>query len=137
VNNNLWRQAGLSALVSIAVLSLYHFIFSADQRHAEGAEYKGWRAGDYVIITSRSAIRTKPDGLPLLEYSWCRIEAVSTDSLKVKSYYATDAGDSRSDSMTNPRRLAGEASNIDFEKIQNIGEWPKTFGPKKPLWIFR
>jgi hypothetical protein len=135
--NNLWRQAVLSALVSIVVLSLYHFIFIAGQRHVEGAEYKGWRAGDYVIITSRSATRTKPDGLPFFVYSWCRIEAVSTDSLKVKIYYGTDDGDIRSDTMTNPTKFAGEASNIDFEKIRNIGEWPKTFGPKKPFWIFR
>lgn len=137
MNQDLKRQIGLSALVAVVVLALYHFAFISRPSGSEGPEYKGWRAGEYVIITTRSSTRAKPGGGAFFEYSWARIEAVSGDSLKVRTYYGTDDGDSREDNITNPRPLAGEASNIDFEKIRNISEWSTTWGPRKPFWLFR
>ena len=137
MNQNLKREIEISALAAIAVVALYHFLFISSQKTLDGLEYKGWHKGDYVIITSRSSTRTKPGGLPFFEYSWCRIEEVSDGCLKVRTFYGTDDGDTRNDSMTNPTRLGEDgASNIDFEKIRNIIEWPKTYGPKRPIWIF-
>lgn len=135
--SSLRNQIGLAALVAFAVVALYHFLFISPQKSPDGLEYKGWHKGDYVIITSRSLTRAKPSGLPFFEYSWCRIEEVSDGCLKVRTFYGTDDGDTRNDSMTNPTQCGEDgASNIDFEKIRNIIEWPKTYGPKRPIWIF-
>ena len=137
MNQNLQRQIEISALAAIVVVALYHFLFISPQKNLDGLEYKGWHRGDYVLITSRSLTRAKPSGLPFFEYSWCRIEEVSDGCLKVRTFYGTDDGDARNDSMTNPSRLGEDgASNIDFEKIRNIIEWPKSYGPKRPIWIF-
>lgn len=137
MNQSLKRQIEISALIAIAVVALHHFLFISPQKSPDGLEYKGWHKGDYVIITSCSTTRAKLGGLPFFIYSWCRIEEVSEGCLKVRTFYGTDDSDTRNDRMTNPTQCGEDgASNIDFEKIRNIIEWPKTFGPKRPIWIF-
>lgn len=134
MNQSLWRQVVVSALVAFVITSLYHSFLIPNPPASEGPEYKGWRAGDYVLITSRTSLFSKADGSPLFQYDWCKIEAVSSDSFKIRCYYSTDDGDSRDNNMTNPRMMGDIGSfNIEFDKIRNIVEWP-TWGPKKPIW---
>jgi len=134
MKRDLKRQISLSALVSIVIVALYHFISLPNPKKSEEPEYRGWRAGDYALITTRTSFRSKPDGSPLNQYDWCKIEAVSSEYLKVRCYYSTDDGDEKNDNMTNPRKMGDTGSfNIKFDKIRNINGWP-SWGPRKPIW---
>jgi len=130
----LWRQVGVSVFVTLVIVALYHFIALPNQKNSKEPEYRGWRSGDYVLITTRTSFRSKPDGSPLNQYDWCKIEAVSGEYLKVRCYYSTDDGDERNDNMTNPRKMGDIGPfNIKFDNIRNISGWP-SWGPKKPIW---
>lgn len=134
MKRDLKRQISLSALVSIVIVALYHFISLPNPKKSEEPEYRGWRAGDYALITTRSTTRAKPNGASFFEYYWCKIEAVSSEYLKVRCYYSTDDDDRRNNNMTNPRIMGDSGSfNIQFDKIRNIIGWP-SWGPRKPIW---
>jgi len=133
MNQDLWRQVGVSAVVALVITVLYHSFLFSKPTTSEGLEYRGWRAGDYVLIVYRSSIRTGPDGLPLRNYAWCKINFVGKDGLNVREIFFTDEDDKRSDSMTNPKKTSSDSGVIYYDKIVNINGWPP-FGPRKPLW---
>ena len=120
------------------------FLISAVQ--GEDQEFRGWKAGDWVLAASvdQTCLSLRcADGVRVIkeaEYNkpyetklWCRINAVSKNILLVTVYYSSTRTFKQSEENINKVTVAVK-QNIEADRYLTLIEWPRGTNPPRPWW---
>ena len=124
------------------------FLISAVQ--GEDQEFRGWKAGDWVLAASvdQTCLSLRyADGVRVIkeaEYNkpyetklWCRINAVSKNILLVTVYYSSTRTlkqyEKKETENINKVTVAVK-QNIEADRYLTLIEWPRGTNPPRPWW---